>query len=743
MVDGERRLFWCVQYVGVGENRLRDEEVVSEADVRNRISGCGASVPKPEQSEPGASGDRTITYQPALDGVRAFAVIAVLLFHAEVPGFGGGYLGVSVFFTLSGYLITSLLAAEMDRDGRVSLASFYARRARRLVPASLLVVMLVVVARSIIGWFDAVDSLRAQAIGSLLQVANWVFLASGGSYQELLEQSAGTASPLEHYWSLAIEEQFYWIWPVAFVGLWRAGRTPRGRIVAVGAITAAAVVAAPVIAAVWGADAAYWSTPARAAEILLGAVAALVLRRRTVGRRWALLAPLALAALGVCIITFPTVGGPAYAGALPAVGVLSVALIVGLQAPSSVRNGVSVAPLVWIGTISYGVYLFHWPVFVVVDEDRLGVGGPILLIVRLGLTLVLAQASFVLLERPIRHGFRMTSQQSLIAAAVATGVGVVVAALVLPGPRGAYWEADVDDVAAAAIDVDDPLAAELLAPVEEQSPATPPPSSSAIFDDPIDGVGASADSEPGITAAPTATAAPSAKSELPTPNPSRPVRMLVVGDSVAEAVGAGVVGWAAENPSLAQAEVMAAPGCGLVRGGQYFLGGSWNAYQSGCTEYFFEVVPARAAEVSADVVVLLGSEWDVLDRRWDGGDRLTPLDYTERIDDEYGFLTDALLGAGVAKVVWLEMPVPNPNQEANDLDADQARFGLLRAAMDRLVELAPDRVSVVDLKSWLAAEGLDTDQNVRPDGIHFTPEAAIEIVDTWLGEQLLRAVLLD
>ena len=717
---------------------------MSSADVR--VAGTEASALRSDIDVQKGSKRRTISYQPALDGVRALAVIVVLLFHAEVPGFDGGYLGVSVFFTLSGYLITSLLAAEMDRNGKIALAPFYARRARRLVPASLMVVMLVVAARSVTDWFDAVDSLRAHAVGSLLQVANWVFLAGGGSYQDLLEQRSGTASPLEHYWSLAIEEQFYWLWPVVFIGLWRVGKTERGRIVAAGAVTLVAVIAAPLIAFGWGADAAYWSTPARIAEILLGTFAALLLRRRSIGPKWAVVAPLALVALGICVATFPTVGGPAYAGALPAVAVISVALIVGLQAPSSTRTSLSAAPMVWIGTISYGLYLFHWPIFVVVDADRLGVDGPPLLAVRLTLTVLIAQASFSLFEQPIRHGLRVTPRASLVAAAGATAAAVVIAAMVVPGPRGTYWEADADDVSAAAIVIDsEELIATPAAPIDESS-ATSPTMSEAIGSD-IAPLESNADQlVTSITTVPMTdqssnTATGSTGDESDVPMPSRPVRVLVAGDSTAEAMGAGVVGWAAENPMLAQAEVMAAPGCGFVRGGEYFLGDSWKDYQEGCTRYFFEALPERVNAVAADAVVLLGTSWDLLDRRWDGSETQGPSDYADRIDTDYGELTATLLRAGAGKVIWLDMPVPNQNWKAADLAADEARFGLLRTAMVEAIEAAPVQVSVIDVGAWLASMGLDTDRELRPDGIHFTPEAAQDIVDSWLGEQLLRAVV--
>ncbi len=133
----------------------------------------------------------SIAYQPALDGVRAVAVTAVLLFHGGVPGFEGGYLGVSVFFTLSGYLITSLLLQEHHRTGAIDLPGFYSRRLRRLLPASTLCLAGIALLAAFTGVFDGVANLRTHLLGSLFQVANWVFLVGDGSYQDLLAAPAG------------------------------------------------------------------------------------------------------------------------------------------------------------------------------------------------------------------------------------------------------------------------------------------------------------------------------------------------------------------------------------------------------------------------------------------------------------------------------------------------------------------------------------------------------------------------
>ncbi len=697
----------------------------------------------------------TITYQPALDGVRALAVLAVLFFHGEVAGFGGGYLGVSVFFTLSGFLITSLLAAETAANGSVGLGAFYSRRARRLLPASVLLVVLVMVASLVTDWFDGVADLRSHIVGSLLQVANWVFLANDGSYQELLQQAAGAASPLEHYWSLAIEEQFYWIWPVAFVGLWKLGRTPRGRLMLLGGVTAALVVAAPVISAVWGSDAAYWASPARAAEILLGAFLALALAGRTVSPRLWVLAPAALAVLAICVVTFPTAGGPAYSGWLPAIGAVSALLLLGLQVESPVRAACSAAPLVWLGKISYGVYLFHWPIFVVMNDERTGIDGVALFALRMALTLAVAQVSFTFFERPIRTASGIGIRPTLIAAGGATATVILAAILVVPGADSDYWSTPSEVAEAAALDTDDaPL---LVAdPTTTVSPAEEPDASGVgvevdgteVDSTEVDGTdveevdGSGADDTIPVTA-PIDTAVTSS-TVPPIPELSRPVRMIVAGDSTGEAYGNGVVSWAASSPDLAQAELNVERGCGFVRDGDYLLDGEWFEVRDDCSDWLEGELPERVAETGADVVLMVTTSWDVLDHRWDAGDGFaTETDEMRaRLLFDFTRVTDELLAEGAGAVVWVKAPIPNPLWFSRGTEQEQpARHAVLHEVMDEIAANHPGDVYVIDLLEYFDEVGYTDDVDLRPDGVHVTPEAAETIAADFLGEQMIRAAL--
>ena len=219
-----------------------------------------------------------LAYMPALDGIRALAVAAVLLYHGEVSWAQGGYLGVDAFFVLSGFLITSLLLAEWRGEGRIALSAFWARRARRLLPALFLVLAGVAVYGAVVAAPVELDQLRRDGLSALGYVANWGQIFSHQSYF----QSFAAPSPLRHTWSLAIEEQFYLVWPLLVAGVlrWR-----RGSFRSLTMITGALLVAS----ATWmvllytpGADPTrvYYGTDTRAQSLLMGALLALVLARR-------------------------------------------------------------------------------------------------------------------------------------------------------------------------------------------------------------------------------------------------------------------------------------------------------------------------------------------------------------------------------------------------------------------------------------------------------------------------------
>ncbi|MFN8023242.1 MAG: acyltransferase family protein [Acidimicrobiales bacterium] len=671
-----------------------------------------------------------IAHQPALDGVRAVSVLAVLLFHAEVSGFGGGYLGVSVFFTLSGFLITTLLIAEQLRNDRIAVGAFYVRRAKRLLPASVLCLTTIAVLSATTDLFRAVADLERDLLGALLQVANWVFLAGGGSYQELFAAAAGQRSPVEHYWSLAIEEQFYWVWPLAFGLLWRVGRNHRGRTLLIGVLTVVFGFAAPVIAAVWGPDAAYWATPARAAEILVGCLAAFVVADRELSPRWHLVALVAFAALVVSFVVFPSSGGPAYHGALPLVGVTSALLIVGLQVPGPLRSALGTAPFAWLGRISYGVYLYHWPVFVLIDRPRVDLDTGPLFALRMATTIVFAQLSYSLFERPIRNGSPRARTVGL-GALGATVAAAATIAFVVPAGAGDYWRGDTAAAAeAAAID---PVGEGTLAPLVVSTDA---PTTTAALSP------TSAPPAPGSSLAPAATTSTST-TLAPIPPLSRPMRVVVAGDSTAEATGAGLAQWATEHPDLAQVSVLAQEGCGFLRDGQ-FLVQEWTDVDPRCTRWLERDLPAQVAELAPDVVMLMTTSWDVLDRRWSDDEQLTPFDqpFADHLLFDFQAVTDHLLDAGAGHVVWVREPVPNVFWwSSGQTQEDPARHRVLYDVMDGIAERSAGRVSVVDLVGWLEARGLDTDHDARPDGVHWAPEVSARIAEDFLGEQLLRAAL--
>jgi len=670
---------------------------------------------------------QTIAYQPALDGTRAFAVAAVLVFHGGVGWMSGGYLGVSVFFTLSGYLITSLLLTEHQRSGKINAAAFYTRRARRLLPASLVCIVAVCL-MAWAGWFSGVANLKRDVLGAVFQVFNWVKLGSGESYADLTAAQAGLKKPLDHYWSLAIEEQFYWVWPLAFIGLLAFARRRKIKVLTVVAvITALSAVAAPVIAQVWGPDAAYWATPARLCEILAGALVACWLNGRPVPSGIAPLAPIAFGVLAVACVLFPDGSGPAYEGALPLVAAVSAALIVGLQAPGPVRTMLSARPLVWLGKISYGVYLYHWPIFILIDRKGWDVPVGVSLAVKCALTLVVSVASYYLIEKPIRLATWLPPRRTLVAAFASTALVSLLAIAVLPATTKYYG---VDAAAAEQASFDTGPLAPLVTIATTSSLAT----ASSVPTTAI------ATADGGSVA--VSTTLPLATTTTQLAVPSRPVRILIVGDSTAEATGAGLVSWAAANPQYAQVTVDAGPGCGLVLGGYLELFNGQRNVDAECGLYVRELIPEKVTELQPDVVVVMSTVWDVQSRRLTkDGPLLSPTDpaVQDAITHSLAEFTDSLLAAGAPRVVWLKAPTPLPSLAGgDDTQAQPPRHSVLRRAIES-VGFSRPAVRVVDLAAWLETQPVGQDRAARVDGVHWSSDASLLIATQFLGPLIVNA----
>ena len=499
------------------------------------VAGADVALTEAAADDPIAGGrSGLLPYIPAIDGLRALAVMAVVLYHAEIGLFGGGFIGVDIFFVISGYLITSLLLAERAGGaGRVNLPGFWGRRARRLLPA-----LLALVGGSLLYTVlflpNEVSSLRGDAIASLGYVTNWYLIFEDQSYFEAL----GRPSLLRHLWSLAVEEQFYVFFPLIFAVV-----LARLRVRYALALVCAVVVASVALMAVIfepGVDPSrvYYGTDTRIAVILAGAALAFIWRPGALPRRAAALTArtadawglAALAGIVGVAIAATDDGAFLYRGGFLAVAVLTAVLIAAAVHPRAtlIKGILARRPLVWLGTRSYSVYLWHWPVFMLTRPgEDVAIDGVELLAVRLAITLALAEASFRLIEAPVRTGslkklwvavsrgarasVGMADFRRLAATGTAGGVAVFLAISVVaadPPPLPSYLQAgQVQTITWSHAG----LPADSATPVPSPTPAPATPTAS-----------------PTPTLAPTLTLAPSpsepaaqvpASTPVPTPTP--------------------------------------------------------------------------------------------------------------------------------------------------------------------------------------------------------------------------------
>jgi peptidoglycan/LPS O-acetylase OafA/YrhL len=638
---------------------------------------------------------RRFAYQPALDGLRALAVGSVIAYHLDAGVAHGGFLGVDAFFVLSGFLITSLLIGEWGESRTINFAKFWLRRARRLLPALLLVLFAVAVYAAVSAPATQLNQLRGDGLATLFYGANWRFIASGQSYFTLFT----AASPLRHMWSLAIEEQFYLVWPLITFGcLWLA----RGRrwLLATVCVVGTAASALTMASLYQRADPsrAYYGTDSRAQLLLVGCLLALVLARwsPTTARARTAVSVAGTVGVGYCFFAWTQITDTApwmYRGGYLLFGLAVTAVITSAVQPRRfpVRAALSVGPLVWVGRISYGLYLWHWPVIVICSPDRVGLDGWQLTVVRLALTFGIATLSYYLVELPIREGrlFRRRFGVAIPTAFVGAGVAVMVATAGV-APLPAYLQGATRVVKAAG-----------------ESTRAP---------------------------APTPAVTTSGLPEAP------PRRLLLVGDSLAVSLLPGLEQVTA--PAGVELSSRAVSGCGLMAGMPLDPNEQPYPWSAACDTNIARIEATAVRETQPDLVMWLSGSWDERDRIVGGktvklgsvrGDRVV----SQLIDDAARRLT----ANGARLIIVTLAPEAPGTQVAPDPHRNQ-RLAKLNQLLRAYA--AAHHIPVADLRSIVCPHTPSRKPCprvvngilLRPDGYHFDAGAS-----RFVAERLLPRVL--
>jgi peptidoglycan/LPS O-acetylase OafA/YrhL len=647
--------------------------------------------------------DRDRRIRP-LDGIRALAVLAVLATHAGIPFLPGGFIGVDVFFVLSGFLITSLLYDELVVTGRINLGGFWTRRARRLLPAALVMIVAVVAARPLFVP-DSVASLRGDAIATALWSGNWRWALQGTDYFA----QGGTPSPLQHTWSLAVEEQFYLVWPLLLLAC-RAVRRRRLLALSLAGVVASAL-ATYVLAGVASPGRVYFGTDTRAQELLVGAALAALLAPTW---RWRAVTPLGaqspqyagrqplplllsvcgLAALAGIATTVTGAPSEFRHGLLLLTALAAAALLAGviLDSGQPVARLLSTRLLVGIGRISYGLYLWHWPVYLALDGEHTGLHGYELAALRAAVTGVLAGASFVLIERPCQH-LRVRPRRVLPAAAAGVAAVVAIAACTAPA-----------------------------VPVPQVTVVSPAWSGPSV--------------RPLSVRAELAARLPAAAPR--TTSRHGPLSVAVFGDSVSLTLAL----YMPQEPGIRFTDYSVL-GCGIAIGGPYVFQGRQWPDNPVCDAWPRRWLRQLRTDRPDEVLLMVG-RWETMDHFYQGqwqhvGDPAYDLYLAALLSEAI-----TVLGSTGARVVVATEPYNQGGEKPDGSlypEDNPIRVTVWNRLLRAVVALHPG-TQVLDLNRKLCPNGTFTwtvdGVQVRSDGVHLTPQG-VRWLAPWLVRELRHA----
>jgi peptidoglycan/LPS O-acetylase OafA/YrhL/lysophospholipase L1-like esterase len=657
--------------------------------------------PKPEQKPD--KPDVSLGYTPGFDGLRALGLLLMLGYHSGQSWAAGGIFTVSMFFTLSGYLIATLTLVEWSKHDRVSLARFWERRAKRLLPAALLTIAGVIALQYFFEVGSDQSRFRGDVLGALGYVANWRMAFSGGDYGRIFR----IESPVQHFWSLAVEEQFYVAFPLLFVGLMAL---TKGRWKIVGTVfglgAAASFAAAWLTAAAQNRNSglAYYATYTRASEILVGvALAFLVL---TVPVRKALASPLGKRAVGIGGILgllglawlwtnigltsrFVFRGGTMFNATMTCLVILACIS----AAPGPVAKSLGIWPLRNLGRISYGVYLVHWPLFILLDDERTHlVGHPNrLFVIRLAASIGVAILMYHLLESPFR--FKLKVSRRALAGVLAVPTVLLVPLIQgVPVHRGDSQNLGIELP-------DDPYAPNVTVP------------------------------PPGVTPA---------------------ARILLVGDSVTWSTWDGYVKWNEQHPDQPlQVDSIMALGCSLADVKETLQLGEWMKTTTPCGRLRKRTTDILAKQDYDAIVVTIGHKdlgQHKLEDKWRAvGDPV----FDEFIAGEIAEWID-ILAAEDGPVLWSSLTHVRINRFEDptttwanwaDTDNNPNRVDKLnRIVADTIAEAANPSFQILDTGTWLESiPGGEFNPDFRGDGVHYTFDGADKLAE-WVLPQVFEAV---